>query len=318
MAQVARRAAASIAILLWVVPTATAQTAEGSPTATVSGVVRGEMSRILTDADVFLDNDSVGIRNDPNGRFRFFQVGEGQHWLFVRRIGYAPTRRLLTVVAGQALNTEVRLEPLPYNLPDIEVQSRSGYRDFDRFIRATRNAWGYSVSEDQIQRFANLGLGVMVRTRLPWQATSWSSLTGRDIGSEMSMTTLSGLPSYMGRYGPPIYPVPPVGIDGYGQGWFGLTAPLTGSGRASRGSSRGSGGWHDGGTGRNALGRGCAPAISINGQRVWSESRLDDIPPDQVASMEIYQPKGRGGRVPADFTSDPQAVGCGLVVVWLR
>lgn len=311
MAQVARRIAASAVVWLCAVSAGSAQTAGSTSTATVSGVVRGEMSRLLPEADVFLDSDSVGIRNDPSGRFRFFQVIEGQHWLFVRRIGYAPTRRLLTVVGGEDLTIDVRLEQLPMNLPEVEVRGRSGYRDFDHFMQATRNAWGFSVSEDQIQRFGSLGLSVIARTRLPWQATSWSDLARREM-MDISMTTLSGAPYSYRRFGPPVFPVGPVDIDGYGQGWFGVTAPLTGSGRADRqsgGSSR-QAGW--------TLGSGCAPAVSINGERVWSESRLDDIAPDLVASMEIYQPKSRGGHVPADFATDRQAVGCGLVVVWLR
>lgn len=318
LAQTARRIGASAPVMLCVVSGVTAQTVEVAATATIHGVVRGEMSRLLPDAEVFLDSDSMGVRNDAKGQFRFLRVREGQYWLFVRRIGYAPTRRLLTVVGGEDLAIEVQLERLPWNLPEIEVRARSGYRDFDQFMQRTRNAWGYAVSEDQIRRLGNMGLSRLVRARLPWQATSWADQARRDV---IELTDFSGAPYSASRYGPPHFPVPPVGIDGYGQGWFGVTGPLTGSDRPGRrpgGYSTGLGFSVEQTGPGPILGAGCAPAVSINGEKPSYGTHLDDIAPGTVASMEIYESKRRGGRVPVDFEFDAQVTNCGLVVVWLR
>src|SRR5512139_3549650 len=218
---VVRRSAILLGLVFWPMVALAAQAVERAPVATIRGVVRGEMYRLLPETEIFLDGDSVGIRNGANGTFRFARVTEGQHWLFVRRIGYAPTRRLLTVTGGQELAVEVRLEPLPFNLPDIEVRARSGYRDFDLFTQRTRNAWGHSVSEAQIRRMGDRKLSSLVGPRLPFQATSWFDQARRDI---IALTDYSGAPISAGRYGPPIVPYGPLGSGGYPKdGWFGVT-----------------------------------------------------------------------------------------------
>ena len=287
MAVLASVRLAVTAVSLSLAPAAAAQTVAPAPTATIRGVVRGEMSRVLRDADVLLDGDSVHVRTGPEGRFRFDQVTAGPHWLFVRAIGYAPTRRLVTVSPDTNEELTVRLMPAPYVLPDVEVRAQSD-RDLRRLMGWTRNAWGYSVSEEQIRRFGNLGLSVIVRTRLPWQATSWFDRARQDV---TQATDIFGKP---------------YAADGE---WNGLGRDRWSAGVWLTGSDR---------PDRQLLGTGCAPAVSINGERPWSETHLDDIAPDGVASMEIYQPKRRGGHAPADFTFFPQVIQCGLVVVWLR
>jgi hypothetical protein len=319
----ARRGAASASALLGLVSALTAQV-EPPPAGAIRGVIRGEMSRLLPDAEIFLDSVPAGTRNAANGTFRFTQVAEGQHWLFVRRIGYAPTRRLLSVVSGQELAVDVRLEPLPFNLPGIEVVARSGYRDFDQFTQRTRNAWGHSVSEAQIRGLGDMRLSVLVRSRLPGQATSWFDQARRDVvglGDTFERQVAFG---FHQRWGPPPVPYGRLGSGGYPtDGWYGTTAPLTGSDRLSRrpgsyGMGGGSFAFPAPMPGGGGFGTGCAPAVSINGNTPSVGTNLDDIDPDLVASMEIYESKRRGGRVPADFAEDAWVATCGLVVVWSR
>lgn len=316
-----RIAAASVSLVLGVVSAVAAQV-EPAPTGTIRGIVRGEMSRLLPDAEIFLSSDSAGIRNLANGTFRFTRVAEGNHWLFVRRIGYAPTRRLLSVLGGQELAVEVRLEPLPFNLPDIEVEARSGYRDFAQFTQRTRNAWGHSVSEEQISRLGGRKLSALVQPRLPWQATSWFDQARRRV---IELTDYSGAPYWdRRRAGPATFYPGAVGSGGDPTGgWFGVTYPLTGSDRPSRrpftyGTSIGPVASPDMVAAGQGFGTGCAPAVSINGRTPSLGTNLDDIDPDLVASMEIYEPKQLGGRVPADFADDTWVNACGLVVLWSR
>lgn len=326
--EVARRSAILLGLVLWPMVALAAQTVEPAPVATIRGVVRGEMSRLLPETDLFLDADSVGIRNAPNGTFRFARVTEGQHWLFVRRIGYAPTRRLLTVTGGQDLAVEVRLDPLPFNLPDIEVRARSGYRDFDLFTQRTRNAWGHSVSEAQIRRLGAMRLSVLVAPRLPFQATSWFDQARRDVLWQGDVFGRQVSYGFHPRWGPPVTPGSWAGRLGSGgdpidDGWYGTTVPLTGSDRPSRrpgnyGMGTGPVPFSDMMPAGPGFGTGCAPAVSINGKTPSVGTNLDDIDPDLVASMEIYEPKRRGGRVPADFADDAWVAACGLVVVWSR
>jgi len=289
-----------LALMLLQAPAIHAQTAPQGVTGTLRGVVRGEMSMILREADVFLDNDSTRARTGPDGRFRFDGVGIGEHWIFVRAIGYTATRRLVTVGAEDQGELTVRLTPAPYVLPDVEVRADSEDH-VRRLMGWTTNAWGSVVTEEQIRRYGTLGLSVIARTRLPWQATNWFDLARREV-IEAQGADIFGRPYAEYEFNP----WQRYGWSGTpGFGGQTTTAPLTGSDRPGRRD-------------RMSLGTGCPPAISINGEKSWSETRLDEIRPDLVSSMEIYKPKRDGGHVPADFASFPNAVNCGLVVVWLR
>lgn len=271
---------ALVALVLLRVAMLPAQTAGVPATASVQGVVRGEMSIVLPDADVFLNTDSLRTRSNADGRFRFDRVAEGTYWLFIRRIGYGATRRLISVKAGENVELTIRLSPLPVILPDIDVRAESD-KDLRRMMKGTRNAWGRSVTEEEILRHGAVGLSVIVRQELRFQAVSRWDLIRRSARATSSLNRAgSGPAPQLRRTG---VPQSPGGVQ-----------------RAS------------------GLGEGCAPAVSVNGERPWSEAMVDDFPASAVASMEIYKPKARGGHVPADFSFYSQAINCGLVVIWLR
>jgi hypothetical protein len=271
---------ALVALMFLEVTSSPAQTAPLPRTASLRGVVRGERSVVLPDADVFLNHDSLHARTDPNGRFRFSPLPEGSYWLFVRRIGYAPARRLVTLKAGDEVELTIRLSPFPVVLPDIEVQAETD-KELRRLMARTRNAWGRSVTEAEILRNGSLGLSVIVKQELPQQAVSRWDIIRRSVRATSSMNRAGSGPAPARR--------------------------RTGMPESPGGVQRASG-----------PGEGCPPAVSVNGELPWSESLVDDIPPDAVASMEIYKPKARGGHVPTDFSFYPQAINCGLVVIWLR
>ena len=257
-----------------------AQTAGVPATASVQGVVRGEMSIVLPDADVFLNTDSLRTRSSADGRFRFDQLAEGTYWLFIRRIGYGATRRLISVKAGEIVELTIRLSPLAVILPDIDVRAESD-KDLRRMMKGTRNAWGRSVTEEEILRYGAVDLSVIVRQELRFQAVSRWDLIRR------SVRVTSSLNRARSGSGP--------------------TPRRTGTPESPGGVQRATG-----------LGEGCAPAVSVNGEHPWTETMVDDFPSSAVASMEIYKPKARGGHVPADFSFIAQAINCGLVVIWLR
>lgn len=268
--------AAAVAALL-LAPTAHAQTTDPILTGTLRGVVRGDLSAILRDADVFLDGDSIHVRTGANGRFRLERVPLGQHWLFVRAIGYAATRRLVTIGREDPGELTIRLAPIPTVLPDIEVTAEG---DLRRLMRWSRNAWGHSIGEAQILRFGEVNLSNVVRPYLKFQAVSrWDIL--RRSAVEASQARGRGGQAVATRRGTPAASTPS------------LPRP-------------------------QLLGSGCPPAVSVNGEKPWGQTMIDDFPASQVAGLEIYEPKQRGGHVPADFAFYPQAVHCGLVVVWLR
>ena len=275
-----KSAVALVTLALLPVSISPAQTAGVPATASVQGVVRGEMSIVLPDADVFLNTDSLRTRSNANGRFRFDRIAEGTYWLFVRRIGYSATRRLINVKAGENVELTIRLSPLPVILPDIDVRAESD-KDLRRMMAGTRNAWGRSLNEEDILRYGAMGLSVIVRQDLPFQAVShWDRMRRSARATSTPNRTGSG--------------------------------GSTGGRQAGRAQS-------PGGVPRpTGLGEGCAPAVSVNGEQPWTETMVDDFPADVVASMEIYKPKRRGGHVPADFSFIAQAINCGLVVIWLR
>lgn len=61
-------------------------------------------------------------------------------------------------------------------------------------------------------------------------------------------------------------------------------------------------------------GRGCVPDMWVDGQRARG-MELDDLPPNTVEGMELYD---SFATVPFDFAHSTNSVPCGTIVVWTR
>jgi len=148
---------------------------------TISGRVVDANLRPVQDAEVFLDDGRAAVLTNPNGRFALRQVRPGRYWVMVRRIGYAPSRRSITVRASGEPTRELGfvLEALPVTLPDVEVRAQGGFsvQRFEEFWARKRSGWGRFLTRDDVDQYATAGLSVMLRFQMPWTPLTRSEVT---------------------------------------------------------------------------------------------------------------------------------------------
>jgi hypothetical protein len=125
--------------------------------------------RPISDAQVFFGSRTVPAVTNQFGKYRLDSLAPGRSWLLVRRIGYTPVRRSLTVEGNAAIDLSIGLDPLPLTLPDVEVQAQSGFgvRRLQDFWRRSSTAWGRFTTRDDLERFGGAWLSTIVRMYLP-------------------------------------------------------------------------------------------------------------------------------------------------------
>src|SRR6266581_6796264 len=84
---------------------------------TLSGTVRDAQGKPITLADVLVSGTELRARTSESGAFRFESVPAGKRWVVVRRLGYEPVARALTLERGKNRDVAVTLDQLPQSLP---------------------------------------------------------------------------------------------------------------------------------------------------------------------------------------------------------
>lgn len=139
----------------------------------LTGVVVDEAGNPLDGAEVFLDRSSKPVTTDARGRFRIDPAPRGPHWVAVRRIGYKPERRALTLEKGESQTLTLTLTALPVTLPEIQVTEMSGMkvRRLNDFFRRSRTGFGGRfITRDDIERRRPYALSQLLRSYLPFAA----------------------------------------------------------------------------------------------------------------------------------------------------
>ncbi len=89
-------------------------------TGSVSGVVRSD-GKPLEFASVALAKTRFGIQTDSVGRFTLTDVPAGRYELLASSVGYAPTKRIVNLRAGQALSLDLALTSTTNSLDEVVV-----------------------------------------------------------------------------------------------------------------------------------------------------------------------------------------------------
>ncbi len=121
---------------------------------TVTGTVRDAGGFPVANAEVYISQRETPVRTDVNGVFRIPEVRWGDYWLYVRRMGYAPSRQTITVqYQKEPRPVEFLMEMLPVTLSEVEVTAESGFGGgigsapwFTRDVKA----WGRLITRDRI------------------------------------------------------------------------------------------------------------------------------------------------------------------------
>lgn len=135
----------------------------------VNGTVRDQDGNPIPGAEVFLGNTSSPVVTDDRGLYRILDAPRGRQWIAVRRIGFEPARRSITLLSNQAHTLDLTMAALPVNLPPVVVEARSGVRSkrLADFWWRTRTGWGRFLTQDDLALRNAAELSQVVRFVLP-------------------------------------------------------------------------------------------------------------------------------------------------------
>jgi hypothetical protein len=122
------------------------------------------------------------VTTNDRGEFRVSPAPRGNLWVAVRRIGFAPTRRSITLGKGERQYVHLAMTPLPVTLPEIKVVERSGMKlkRLNDFFRRSRTGYGGRfITRDDIERRNPYALSALVRPYLPWAALTYHEYRGQ-------------------------------------------------------------------------------------------------------------------------------------------
>ena len=138
-----RRLAAVAAFLA--APPLLAQT--GSVTGRITDASTGSP---LPGASIQVDGTRLGAGTANDGRFRLTGVGAGTHTLVVRRLGYTPQRRSVTVTAGAEATADFELASSAISLDQVVVTGTAGAQE----RRTVGNAVATISASDELSKSA--------------------------------------------------------------------------------------------------------------------------------------------------------------------
>ena len=132
-----------------------AATSQAQTSRALVGLVSDSLGHAVAGAEVRARGNVVVAFSDDSGRFRVASMPVGARGVFVRRLGFAPSRAAIVPGAGQTDSVRVILRAIVQELPAVTVQeqhdslSRKVLADF--WARRARG-FGKFVTRDEIER----------------------------------------------------------------------------------------------------------------------------------------------------------------------
>jgi hypothetical protein len=102
--------------------TGVAATSEAQAPRALFGLVKDSLGHAVAGAEVRARGNVVVAFSDDSGRFHVSQMPVGARGVFVRRLGFAPTRAPIATGAGDIDSVRVTLRAIAQALPKITVQ----------------------------------------------------------------------------------------------------------------------------------------------------------------------------------------------------
>ena len=130
---------------------------------TITGrVTDARTTQPIPNAQVYVEDNTVGTRTDRDGRFRLANVPAGSKIVNVRMIGYAAKGTPVSVVAGQTATVDLALSVQPMDLDAVVVTGQGGEIS-KRRIATTVDV----VSSETIEASPATRLDELLQTNLP-------------------------------------------------------------------------------------------------------------------------------------------------------
>jgi TonB-dependent starch-binding outer membrane protein SusC len=137
---------------------------------------------------VRVEGTSLGAVTSQDGRYRVLNVPAGNHTLVVRRLGYAPQRRAVTVAADAELVADFELVPSASTLSEVIVTGTPGEQE----RREIGNSIGSVSAPDVLSKSQAPDLGSLLNSRVP--GVSLVPSTGRlGAGPNINIRGISSL-----------------------------------------------------------------------------------------------------------------------------
>ena len=132
-----------------------AASSEAQSSRTLFGLVKDSLGHAIAGAEVRARGDGIVAISDDSGRFKVAQMPEGARGVFVRRLGFAPTRVSIAGSGGAVDTVRVTLRAIMQELPEVTVEDEHNAlsRKFlPEFWARRAHGFGKFVTRDEIQR----------------------------------------------------------------------------------------------------------------------------------------------------------------------
>lgn len=159
-----------IALLFAVAPTLTAQDSRGTIAGHVTDLRSGAP---LAQVTIEIEGTRLGGTTGSEGQYRISGVNPGSYTLVARRIGYALSRKPVTLAAGGAATADFALEPAAVSLDQVVVTGTAGGEQ----RRSLGNAVATVDASDELAKSAATNLSSLLNARAP--GLSIQPTTGR-------------------------------------------------------------------------------------------------------------------------------------------
>ena len=242
--------------------------------------VRAATVRLVQDG-----KPSKGTESDASGRFFIALPGDGAYSLEVSRLGYETTRSQVFVVEGRdTVSVEFRIAPHAVLLDPIVVTARS--RRGRNLFEERRKDWGRGVFLTPYQVDSmNLRAPAEVFRKMPEVQLKWD-FGVRGNGSRGAIPTViadvgTGCVLYMLNN---VFVQPPS---------WAKRVDLLGGAVSDK-------------------------DIANASKTYWSSWQLADLPPEDIAAVEVYRSMDEVPPELRRFTHDGPLTNCGVVVFWTK
>jgi hypothetical protein len=130
-------------------------TSEAQAPRALFGEVKDSLGHAVAGAEVRARGNVLVAFSDDSGRFHVAQMPAGARGVFVRRLGFAPTRAPITPSAGSTDSVRVTLRAIAQPLPQITVQDEHdslSKKVLAEFWARRARGFGKFVTRDEIEQ----------------------------------------------------------------------------------------------------------------------------------------------------------------------
>jgi hypothetical protein len=130
-------------------------TSEAQSSRALFGSVRDSLGHAVAGAEVRARGDVIVAISDDSGRFQVAQMPAGSRGVFVRRLGFAPSRAPIITSSGAVDTVRVTLRAIVQELPEVSVQDEHdalSRKFLPEFWARRARGFGKFVTRDEIQQ----------------------------------------------------------------------------------------------------------------------------------------------------------------------